>query len=131
MSLFLPFKELYFKNIHLNFVFYTNLPIQKLLIYRLIWYLTAFIISFSSIFLDLFFTNNIINFIEYSSYVFILNFCKSKFEIYKISKIRNILDGIRPDNKNMTINDLYNIWVEFKRCLKDNTFQNYKYRHNL
>ena len=30
----------------------------------------------------------------------------------------------------MTINDLYDLWVQVKRGLKDNTFQNYKYMYN-
>ena len=42
---------------------------------------------------------------------------------------RNILGVIRPDKQNLTINDLYYAWVQLKRGLKDNTFQNYQYMY--
>jgi Cdc6-like AAA superfamily ATPase len=35
----------------------------------------------------------------------------------------DVFDGIRSDKNNLTINDLYNLWVQIKRGLKDNTFQ--------
>ena len=38
-------------------------------------------------------------------------------------------DGIRAEAKNVTINDIYNLWREIKRGLKDNTFQNYCYMY--
>lgn len=38
-------------------------------------------------------------------------------------------DGIRAEVKNVTINDIYNLWREIKRGLKDNTFQNYCYMY--
>ncbi len=40
-------------------------------------------------------------------------------------------DGIRTPNKNLTVNDLYNLWLKVKRGLKDNTFQNYKYLYEM
>ena len=43
--------------------------------------------------------------------------------------LRDSLDGIREDGKNLTINDLYNRWVRLKRGLKDNTFQGYQYTY--
>lgn len=43
--------------------------------------------------------------------------------------LRDILDGIRTEKKSITINDLYYRWIELKRGLKDNTFQNYKYMY--
>lgn len=43
--------------------------------------------------------------------------------------LRDSLDGIREDGKNLTINDLYNRWVHLKRGLKDNTFQGYQYTY--
>lgn len=43
--------------------------------------------------------------------------------------LRDVLDGIRTDKKNLTINDLYDRWVKLKRGLKENTFQNYKYMY--
>lgn len=47
----------------------------------------------------------------------------------EIDVLRNALDGIRSDKKDLTINDLYNLWMQIKRGLKDNTFQNYKYMY--
>ena len=40
---------------------------------------------------------------------------------------RDVLDGIRISEKNLTINDLYELWIKVKRGLKKNTFENYKY----
>lgn len=47
----------------------------------------------------------------------------------EITVLRDLLDGIRPDEKNLTVNDLYVRWTKIKRGLKDNTFQNYKYMY--
>jgi integrase len=47
----------------------------------------------------------------------------------EIDVLRDALDGIRADKNDLTINDLYNLWVQLKRGLKDNTFQNYKYMY--
>lgn len=47
----------------------------------------------------------------------------------ELDVLRNVLDGTREVNKNMTINDLYYQWVQLKKGLKDNTFQNYKYMY--
>lgn len=47
----------------------------------------------------------------------------------EIDVLRDALDGIREDKKNLTINDLYNLWVQLKKGLKDNTFSNYKYMY--
>lgn len=43
--------------------------------------------------------------------------------------LRDILDGIRTDKSDLTINDLYYRWIQLKKGLKDNTFQNYKYMY--
>ncbi|MCM1497500.1 MAG: site-specific integrase [Clostridium sp.] len=43
--------------------------------------------------------------------------------------LRDALDGIRTDKGNITINDLYYRWVQLKKGLKANTFQNYKYMY--
>nr|WP_330390790.1 integrase DNA-binding domain-containing protein [Lacrimispora sphenoides] len=45
----------------------------------------------------------------------------------EIDVLRDALDGIRADKNDITINDLYYRWVQLKRGLKLNTFQNYKY----
>ena len=47
----------------------------------------------------------------------------------EIDVLRDALDGIRTDKQDLTINDLYNLWVQLKRGLKDNTFSNYKYMY--
>jgi integrase len=47
----------------------------------------------------------------------------------EIDALRDALDGIRANKKDLTINYLYNLWVQIKRGLKDNTFQNYKYMY--
>ena len=39
-------------------------------------------------------------------------------------------EGIRTDKKNISVNDMFELWCELKRGLKDNTFQNYKYMYN-
>lgn len=43
--------------------------------------------------------------------------------------LRDTLDGINVDVKNLTINDLYVKWKTLKKGLKDNTFSNYKYSY--
>ncbi len=45
--------------------------------------------------------------------------------------LRNVLDGIRTDKSKLTINDLFYLWIQLKRGLKDNTFSNYKYMYQL
>lgn len=47
----------------------------------------------------------------------------------EIDVLRDALDGIRVDKNNLTINDLYNRWVQLKRGLKNNTFCNYQYMY--
>lgn len=45
----------------------------------------------------------------------------------EIDVLRDALDGIRADKNDITINDLYYRWIQLKKGLKHNTFQNYKY----
>jgi integrase len=47
----------------------------------------------------------------------------------EIDVLRDALDGIRADKNDITINDLYDRWVQLKKGLKHNTFQNYKYMY--
>lgn len=47
----------------------------------------------------------------------------------EIDVLRDVLDGIRADKNDLIVNDLYDLWVQLKRGLKDNTFQNYKYMY--
>lgn len=47
----------------------------------------------------------------------------------EIDVLRDALDGVRTDKANLTINDLYNLWVQLKRGLKHNTFCNYQYMY--
>ena len=52
--------------------------------------------------------------------------------VYRVTGyLRDVLDGVRADKNNLTINDLYNSWVQLKRGLKDNTFSNYKYMYTM
>lgn len=44
--------------------------------------------------------------------------------------MRDKSDGIRTDAKNVTLNDIFEMWVLLKKGLKDNTFQNYQYMYN-
>ena len=46
----------------------------------------------------------------------------------KISKDK--VDGIKSESRFMTVNDMFNMWKELKRGLKDNTFSNYIYMYN-
>lgn len=38
-------------------------------------------------------------------------------------------DGIKAEGRFVTLNDIYRLWCELKRGLKDNTFQNYTYMY--
>lgn len=44
--------------------------------------------------------------------------------------VQDVDDGIRTDNLNITLNDMFNIWKSVKQGLKPNTFNNYKYMYN-
>ena len=39
-------------------------------------------------------------------------------------------DGIKVEKANVTVNDIFELWCDLKRGLKDNTFQNYKYMYH-
>ncbi len=39
-------------------------------------------------------------------------------------------DGIRSEAKNVTLNDIFDLWREMKRGIKDNTLQNYCYMYD-
>lgn len=43
--------------------------------------------------------------------------------------LRDKSDGIRTDAQKVTVNDIYDLWCQLKKGLKDNTFQNYKYMY--
>lgn len=40
-------------------------------------------------------------------------------------------DGIKIETKKITVNDLFDLWCDLKRGVKDNTLQNYKYMYNM
>lgn len=44
--------------------------------------------------------------------------------------LRDKSNGIRTDAVNVTVNDVFDMWVDLKKGLKDNTFQNYQYMYN-
>ena len=39
-------------------------------------------------------------------------------------------DGIKAEARYVTVNELFDLWKQIKRGLKDNTFQNYQYMYN-
>lgn len=45
--------------------------------------------------------------------------------------IRDKQDGIKTETRRVTVNDVFELWCDMKRGLKDNTFQNYKYMYNM
>lgn len=48
----------------------------------------------------------------------------------EIDILRDTLNGIKVNDKNLTVNDFYKKWESLKKGLKNNTFQNYKYMYN-
>lgn len=40
-------------------------------------------------------------------------------------------DGIRADKKHLTVNDMFDLWCQLKRGIKDSTFKNYIYMYEL
>ena len=40
-------------------------------------------------------------------------------------------DGIKANIKNVTVNDVYELWCQLKRGIKDSTFKNYIYMYEL
>ena len=49
----------------------------------------------------------------------------------ELAVLRDVLDGVKVDKNNLTVNDLYNSWIQLKRGLKENTFSNYKYMYKM
>ena len=47
----------------------------------------------------------------------------------ELDVLRDVLDGIRTDKKDLTINDLYYRWLQLKKGLKANTRQGYIYSY--
>lgn len=43
--------------------------------------------------------------------------------------LRDKCNGIKTETRYVTINDVFEVWKQLKRGLKDNTFQNYKYMY--
>ncbi len=43
--------------------------------------------------------------------------------------LRDKSEGIRTDATKVTVNDIYDLWKNLKKGLKDNTFQNYQYMY--
>lgn len=39
--------------------------------------------------------------------------------------------GLKAEARNVTINEMFDLWCQVKRGLKNNTFENYKYMYNL
>ena len=45
--------------------------------------------------------------------------------------IQDQRDGIRSESRQVTVNEMFDIWLKLKRGLKDNTLQNYIYMYNM
>ena len=43
---------------------------------------------------------------------------------------RDKMDGIKAEARYVTLNELFELWCQLKRGLKNNTFENYKYMYN-
>lgn len=43
--------------------------------------------------------------------------------------VQDVTDGIKAEASAVTVNDVYELWKDLKRGLKDNTFMNYKYMY--
>lgn len=44
--------------------------------------------------------------------------------------LKDQAEGIKPETRCVTVNDMYALWSQLKRGLKDNTFQNYRYLYD-
>lgn len=44
--------------------------------------------------------------------------------------LKDRADGIKVEKAGVTVNEMFKLWCDLKRGLKDNTFQNYKYMYN-
>ena len=62
---------------------------------------------------------------RHSVYAKTLNELREK----ELDVLRDTLDGISANTKNLTINDLYAKWKKLKKGLKENTFSSYKYSY--
>ena len=40
-------------------------------------------------------------------------------------------DGIKAEARYVTLNEMFTLWCQVKRGLKNNTFENYKYMYNI
>ena len=40
------------------------------------------------------------------------------------------LEGLKAEARYKSVNDLFDLWIQLKRGVKNNTFQNYKYMYN-
>ena len=50
----------------------------------------------------------------------------------KESQIQNdSFSGLKAEARCVTVNEMFDLWCQIKRGLKDNTFENYKYMYNL
>ena len=52
-----------------------------------------------------------------------------ELRVLEDQQIHDSVEGLEVCRKDLTINDLYELWIRIKRGLKDNTFQNYKYMY--
>lgn len=52
---------------------------------------------------------------------------REKEELVKIDQH----DGIKTETRLIIVNELFDMWCDLKRGIKDNTLQNYKYMYNM
>ena len=64
---------------------------------------------------------------RHSVYAPTLEELRIKEEIITKDKV----DGIKTESRFITVNDLFALWKQLKKGLKDNTFQNYKYMYEM
>ena len=68
---------------------------------------------------------------ELTDYIGSVNDAKTLDELrYKEEQIaKDKSDGIKAEARYTTVNDIYELWKDLKRGLKNNTFENYKYMY--
>lgn len=60
-------------------------------------------------------------------YVYAKTLDELRYKEEQIAKDKS--DGIKAEARYTTVNDIYELWKDLKRGLKNNTFENYKYVH--
>lgn len=64
---------------------------------------------------------------KYGAYVYAKTLDELRYKEEQIEKDKK--DGIKAEARYTTLNDIYELWKDLKRGLKNNTFENYKYMY--